>query len=180
MFQDTTPLYYRTQKRSYAVSVFKFNFENSTQHHTLILLHSQIITSPHYFLHIHISKSISEENTALRDIMGEEGCECRPLGFLIGLPFALLALILSLVGAVIWVFGYVFFSQIFYLFLCSNMLLGFVKVNNICAIGILLLCFMNFPAFGRICDFFFIVVMGTVQIYIELLVSMLHLLRGIG
>ncbi|KAG2371746.1 uncharacterized protein HKW66_Vig0219200 [Vigna angularis] len=48
--------------------------------------------------------------------MGEEGCECRPLGFLIGLPFALLALILSLVGA----------------------------------------------------------------IYIELLVSMLHLLRGIG
>ncbi|BAT92312.1 hypothetical protein PHAVU_005G100600 [Phaseolus vulgaris] len=37
--------------------------------------------------------------------MGEEGCECRPLGFLIGLPFALLALILSLVGAVIWVFG---------------------------------------------------------------------------
>jgi len=49
--------------------------------------------------------------------MGEEGCECRPLGFLIGLPFALLALILSLVGAVIWVFGYDFsLSQISYLF----------------------------------------------------------------
>ncbi|XP_058752281.1 signaling peptide TAXIMIN 2-like [Vicia villosa] len=37
--------------------------------------------------------------------MEEEGCECRPLGFLLGLPFALLALILSLVGAVIWTLG---------------------------------------------------------------------------
>ncbi|TKY48895.1 hypothetical protein E2542_SST26317 [Spatholobus suberectus] len=40
--------------------------------------------------------------------MEEEGCECRPLGFLLGLPFALLALILSLVGAVIWVLGYIY------------------------------------------------------------------------
>ncbi|XP_077229654.1 signaling peptide TAXIMIN 2-like [Tasmannia lanceolata] len=31
--------------------------------------------------------------------------DCRPLGFLIGLPFAFLALILALVGAVIWVLG---------------------------------------------------------------------------
>ena len=36
--------------------------------------------------------------------------ECRPLGFLIGLPFAFIALILSLVGAVIWIIGSVFFS----------------------------------------------------------------------
>ncbi|XP_028792972.1 signaling peptide TAXIMIN 2-like [Neltuma alba] len=35
--------------------------------------------------------------------MGE--CECRPLGFLIGLPFALASLLLSLVGAVIWIIG---------------------------------------------------------------------------
>ncbi|CAN0896749.1 SYP61 [Linum grandiflorum] len=31
--------------------------------------------------------------------------DCRPLGFLIGLPFALVALVLALVGAVIWVIG---------------------------------------------------------------------------
>ncbi|XP_047307160.1 signaling peptide TAXIMIN 2 [Impatiens glandulifera] len=31
--------------------------------------------------------------------------DCRPLGFLIGLPFALVSLVLSLIGAVIWVIG---------------------------------------------------------------------------
>ncbi|KAJ4980677.1 hypothetical protein NE237_031514 [Protea cynaroides] len=31
--------------------------------------------------------------------------DCRPLGFLIGLPFALVAVVLSLVGLIIWVLG---------------------------------------------------------------------------
>ncbi|XP_061355047.1 signaling peptide TAXIMIN 2-like [Gastrolobium bilobum] len=37
--------------------------------------------------------------------MEDEFCECRPLGFLVGLPFALVSLVLSLVGAIIWLLG---------------------------------------------------------------------------
>ncbi|GJM94876.1 hypothetical protein PR202_ga11559 [Eleusine coracana subsp. coracana] len=32
--------------------------------------------------------------------------ECRPLGWLLGLPFALLAVLVSIVGAIIWIIGY--------------------------------------------------------------------------
>ncbi|KAK6919124.1 hypothetical protein RJ641_017546 [Dillenia turbinata] len=35
--------------------------------------------------------------------MGIENC--RPLGFLLGLPFALMASLLSLVGAIVWIIG---------------------------------------------------------------------------
>ncbi|XP_066308188.1 signaling peptide TAXIMIN 1-like [Miscanthus floridulus] len=31
--------------------------------------------------------------------------DCRPLGWLLGLPFALLAVLVSFVGAIIWIIG---------------------------------------------------------------------------
>lgn len=33
----------------------------------------------------------------------DDGCDCRPLGFLIGLPFMLVAFLLSLIGMVLWI-----------------------------------------------------------------------------
>ncbi|KAG0458182.1 hypothetical protein HPP92_023339 [Vanilla planifolia] len=35
----------------------------------------------------------------------DSDCKCRPIGWLLGLPFALLALLVSLVGIVIWIVG---------------------------------------------------------------------------
>ncbi|KAK7342389.1 hypothetical protein VNO80_25339 [Phaseolus coccineus] len=37
--------------------------------------------------------------------MEGEFCECRPLGFVIGLPFAVISLVFCPVGAIIWLLG---------------------------------------------------------------------------
>jgi len=61
--------------------------------------------------------------------------DCRPLGFLIGLPFALIALVLSLIGAVVWVIGWVFPSIpicvvnfLFFLWIYSAFLVYFMPM----------------------------------------------------
>ncbi|CAJ1956628.1 unnamed protein product [Sphenostylis stenocarpa] len=129
--------------------------DNVPKPYSLLLSNVEIVPEFHsssVFFTFTKPSQFETEPTESIEIMGEEGCECRPLGFLIGLPFALVALIISLVGAVIWVLGYVFLSQFFLIFL---------------HLVILLLLLLSEKT-------------NIIWIHIELLVPMLHLLRGIG
>ena len=88
---------------------------HSNHHHLssfiLLLLQIQIAEK-----HTPIRQSLQRE----RKSMEGEFCECRPLGFVIGLPFALISLVFCPVGAIIWFLGYAtfsIFSSLFYAFL---------------------------------------------------------------
>ncbi|KMZ72845.1 hypothetical protein ZOSMA_159G00090 [Zostera marina] len=62
---------------------------------------------------------------------GGDGGDCRPLGFLIGLPLSVVALIISLTGVIVWIIGTIM-SCIFPCCIClpalANFALSLIKL----------------------------------------------------
>ncbi|KAF3671632.1 hypothetical protein T459_05066 [Capsicum annuum] len=52
------------------------------------------------------NKSEKEEKDRIES--SEKELKCRPIAFLLGLPFALISLVIAFIGVIIWIIGFVF------------------------------------------------------------------------
>lgn len=63
-------------------------------------------------------------------------CSCRPLAFMLGLPFALISLLISIVGVLIWIIGFFIssFSFLFFslIFISGNCIIWIIFWLYIC------------------------------------------------
>lgn len=122
---------------------------NTTRYHTLIRLYSQNITSPYFFFTFTEASQFQKE-TAERSTETSWEKKVANVGHLVSwsdcplLSWPWFYLLLVLLSGFL---GMTFLSLKFPIFF----LVGFLRVNSIWVIVIVLLCFMNFLSFAPIC-----------------------------